>query len=453
VSSELDRLLRDARGALPDPDQDATEDARRDILAAVGLGGGGTRRRRRALILVVAMLVTSVLLGVTAGSLNAPSVTAAREPAVLGFVPEPGWFALQSPPATIPGQQTAAVAANVPFAADDVENGLVEPSGLPYATLLSLPADGIVLVSTMTPQTVPQVAPVPPGLPYTDVELPLRLRDAMPVIRWGAQVRPDQPMAQYHLSGSLHGYNVDLVVYFGTSRPSAALMRDAQRQLDAFVVRPDRVGPARQQSVAAPMETRAVFDRTYSCQTVILGGVYSIETRAHAGIRQGQEWSKLPYAVVSSGGWAGLLIGYPYARDNSLVWITAGRPSRGTTADVEDENFPVPTGGTVGVNRSLCKPTNSSVPLRSSGLRGGPVDTTGVVYDCLGPRRVLVRIRATTLSAASLSPRGAMLAATNAVASRAQVAVRTTSGKLLAYAEVDASGRSRLLTAKGCGRV
>ncbi len=85
------------------------------------------------------MLASAVALGVTAGSLNAPTGTAAREPAVLGFVPQPGWFALQSPPPAVPGQQTVAVAANVPFAADDVDNGLVEPSGLPYSTLLSLP--------------------------------------------------------------------------------------------------------------------------------------------------------------------------------------------------------------------------------------------------------------------------------------------------------------------------
>jgi len=45
-----------------------------------------------------------------------------------------------------------------------------------------------------------------------------------------------------------------------------------------------------------------------------------------------------------------------------------------------------------------------------------------------------------------------MLVATNAVVSRGQMVVRATSGKLLAYAEVDESGRSRMLTAKGCSR-
>jgi hypothetical protein len=261
-------------------------------------------------------------------------------------------------------------------------------------------------------------------------------------------------MAQYQLGASLQGYNVDIIVYFGTARPSEALLRQAQRQLEGFVARPDRVSATGQRpaSASAPVDVHAVFDRTYACNTVILGGVYGLETRAHAGIRQGQRWAKLPYAVVSSGGWAGSLIGYPYARDNSLAWITAGKPSHGTTADVEGENFPVETGGTLGVNQSLCKRTSASVPLRTSGLRGGPVGADGKVFDCIGPRRVVVRVRAVTTSAATLSKRGEMLVATSATVRRAELAVRTPSGKLLAYADVDESGKSRIFTASACGR-
>ena len=132
MSSDLERMLRDAREALPEPGDDATQRVRGRSVATVRR----RRRRTRVLVLVGAMLVAAVALGVTAGSLNAPPGTAAREPAVLGFVPEHGWFALQSPPPAIPGQQTVAVAANVPFAADDVVHGLVEPSGLPYSTLI-----------------------------------------------------------------------------------------------------------------------------------------------------------------------------------------------------------------------------------------------------------------------------------------------------------------------------
>ncbi len=241
MSSDLERMLRDAREALPEPGDDATQRVRGRSVSTV------RRRRRRAriIVLVGAMLVAAVALGVTAGSLNAPTGTAAREPAVIGFVPEQGWFALQSPPPAVPGQQTAAVAANVPFAADDVVHGLVEPSGLPYSTLLSLTPRGIVLVATMTPETSPHIAPIPTNPIYPKVELPLRVRDGVPWVQWGAQVRPDQPLAQYQLRASIRDYNVDVFVYFGTSRPSKRQLDEAQRQLEGLVVRS-------QQSASAP---------------------------------------------------------------------------------------------------------------------------------------------------------------------------------------------------------
>jgi hypothetical protein len=449
VSSELERQLREARDALPAPDEPATQRARGRALATIR----PARTRTRRLVLVGAMLICAVTLGFTAGSLNAPPGTAAREPDVLGFVPEPGWFALQSPPPAVPGQQTVAVAANVPFAADDVKNGLVEPSGLPYSTLLMLPPDGIVIVATMTPESEPRLAPILTGATYPTRELPLRLRDGFAAVQWGAQVRPDGPMAQYHLGANLRGYNVDVVVYFGTPDPQTSLMRSAQNQLDGFVARPEGGAAAsRPAAASSPARTLAAFDRTYACSTVILGGVYGIETRAHAGIRSGKRWSKLPYAVVSSGGWAGLLIGYPYARDNSVAWVTAGAPSHDTTADVEGENFPVETGGTLGVNKSLCRPSRAAVPLRSTGLRGGSAGVQGEAFDCGVPRRIFVRVRATTLSAASLSARGKMLVATNAVIRRAELAVRAPSGKPLVYATVAETGKAKatLFTARNC---
>lgn len=393
------------------------------------------------------MVVCAVALGVTAGSLNAPSVTAAREPAVLGFVPEPGWFALQSPPPAIEGQQTVAVAANVPFAADDVDSGLVEPSGLPYSTLLALPPDGIVLVSTMSPQSAPHVAPVSTFPDYPEIELPLRLRDALPVLRWGAQVRPDQPMAQYHLRGHLRGYNVDVIAYFGTARPSARLMREAQRQLNGFVVRSDGVDArSRPAATMAPTGPHAVIDRTFSCSTVLLGGLYQVEVRAHAGDRRSGQWSKLPYAGVSTGGNAGRLdTSVPPV--SALAWITAGPPAPQTTVDDEYDSFSAQAGGTLGRNTELCKPATALVELSRRGLRGGAVPIATRTVDCDAPKRVLVRLRATALGSAALRERGRIFVATGTTLSRAQLAIRTPSGLLLAYAEVDQTGRSRQYTA------
>ena len=399
------------------------------------------------------MVVCALALGVTAGSLNAPSVTAAREPAVLGFVPEPGWFALQSPPPAIEGQQTVAVAANVPFAADDVDAGLVEPSGLPYSTLLTLPPDGIVIVSTMAPQFEPHVAPVPAMLDYPLIELPLRLSDALPVLRWGAQVRPDQSMAQYHMHGHLRGYNVDVIVYFGTPRPSARLMREAQRQLSGFVVRSEGIDArSRPAATVTPSEPRTLIDRTFACNTVLLGGLHQVEVRAHAGDRRNGQWAKLPYAGVSTGGNAGRLdTSIPPV--NALAWITAGSPAPHSTVDDEYDSFSVQGGGTLGRNTELCRPATARVELSRAGLRGGAVPVETRTVDCDTAKRVLIRVRATALGSAALRERGRIFVATGTTLSRAQLVVRTPNGKLLSYAEVDQTGRSRQYTApRGCVR-
>ena len=449
MSSELERLLREARDALPAPDEASTQRARGRALGSLR----PKRRRTRALVLLGATLAIAVAFAVTAGSLNAPSGTAAREPAVLGFVPEPGWFALQSPPPAIEGQQTVAVAANVPFAADDVEDGLVEPSGLPYSTLLTLPPDGIVIVSTMSPEAIPHIAPVQTNPEYPRVDLPLQLSDALPVLRWGAQVRPDQPMAQYHLRGYLRGYNVGVVVYFGTPRPSAALMRLAQRQLSGFVVRSEGVdAQSRPATSATPTRSAAVIDRTFSCSTVLLGGLYQVEVRAHAGDRRGGQWSKLPYAGISTGGNAGRL-DTTVPPVNALAWITAGSPAPYTTVDDEYDSFSAQAGGTLGRSTELCSPAKAHVELTRARLRGGAMQVETRAIDCDAPRRVFVRVRATALGSASLRERGRIFVATGTTLSRAELAVRTPGGKLLAYAAVDQTGRSRLYTApQGCAR-
>ena len=105
----------------------------------------------------------------------------------------------------------------------------------------------------MTPETSPHLAPIPTNPVYPKVELPLRLRNGVPWVQWGAQVRPDQPLAQYQLRASIRAYNVDVYVYFGTSRPSKSQFDDAQRQLDGLVVRS-------QQSASASTRARAVHD-------------------------------------------------------------------------------------------------------------------------------------------------------------------------------------------------
>ena len=446
MSSDFEHLLREAREALPVPDEPSTQRARRGAVASLRR----KRRRARALVVVAATLVSVVALGVTAGSLNAPSVTAAREPAELGFVPESGWFALQSPPPAIEGQQTAAVAANVPFAADDVDDGLVEPSGLPYSTLLTLPPDGIVIVVSMTPQTEPHYAPIPTAFPYPRLELPLRLRDAVPYVQWGAQVRPDEPLAQYQLRGEIRGINAEVSVYFGTARPTSELRAAAQRQLARLVLRSRPTSSSARTRSFPQSGVVTMLDRTYACNTVQLGGLNQIEVHSHAGDRAGGRWVKLPYAAIATGGNAGRAdASVPPV--SALAWITAGEPTRDTTVDDEYDSFFVQTGGTLGRNTELCRPTTARVALSRDGLRGGATGADIRAFDCDAAQRVFVRIRATTRVSASLRERGRIFVATSAPIQRAELVVRTPAGKLLTYAAVDQSGRSQLHTAKrGC---
>jgi hypothetical protein len=446
VSSEFDRLLRQSREALPVPDEPATERARRRTLATLR----PRRRRARLLVLAGAMVATALALGVSAGSLNAPGVTAAREPALLGFVPEPGWVVLQPAPPQVEGQPTISVAANGPIHPDDAVDGLADPSGLPYSTLLTLAPHGIVIVAAMTPVAPLHYAPIPTNPEYVERELPLRFRDAAPVPIYGRQVRPDQPLATYQLRAEIHDVNVDVFVYFGTPTVTPSLRASAQRQLERLVIRSDTAPRQRPSAALAPRsETVVVTDRTYACRTVLRGGLYQVEAAAHAGVRIGNRWSKLPYAVVSSA-WTGSL-GQGTAPQSSLLWITAGTPAATTMAGDGYDSFPVATGGTLGVNASLCRRSTERVSLTFGELQGGRVGTKTRSVDCAAPRTVLVRVRATTRARLVLRPRARVFAVTDARIREARLAVRTPNGKLLAYAAVDESGGSRQYTARpGC---
>jgi hypothetical protein len=86
---------------------------------------------------------------------------------------------------------------------------------------------------------------------------------------------------------------------------------------------------------AAPAQAPvSVIDRSYACATAFVGGIRQLEARAHSGSRAHSEWTRLPYAVVASGGVART----PFVDappENSVAWVTAGQPSLATTIDEE----------------------------------------------------------------------------------------------------------------------
>lgn len=439
---ELERLLREGRTRLPEPDGPATRRAHERALAAARRRRG---RRERAAVLVVAAIVVVVGSGIGVGALVATSGTASEGPVAFGFVPAPGWFALQPPTRSPSDRPAVAMAANVPFDSEDVVNGLAEPSSLPYSTLLSLPPRGIVIVATFIAAA---------GEPWSSARyptrrLPLRVRDAIHYIEYGTQIRPDQPLGQYQLRATVDGWNVEVNVYFGTPRPSERLENTAQRQLDSFVAHP-APAPVKRHEAAQPLarEETTTLDRTFSCTPSLIGGVRKIYVNGHGGSgRHGSRWDRPAFASIRTtvAGAAAIAI------QDELVWITGGRPS--TAANVLDTlvgfSFPVRTWGTLAVNRTLCRATSARIPLSPTGLYGGVADALDDRWGCAADRRILVRIRAVLESGSALRTfRG--FARTTVPAKAASVAVRTQSGRPLSYAEVDKSGKARLFTARSC---
>jgi hypothetical protein len=453
VSPDFERLLREARDGLPGPENGVTEAARMNALAAI-------RQRRRPRIrrvaLLAAALVVAAVLGVGVGTLIAPSGTAARGPVGLGFLPEPGWFALQSSARATATTPATAMASNVPFDPDDDVQGSAESSALPYATLLTLPPHGIVIAATFTPRAVqPWLDAI-----YPTTTLPLKLSDTVPENRFGSQVRPEEPLGHHSFRGAVNGHNLDLHVYFGTPDPPPSLRREAQRQLDRLVVR--RIGadaaPRRGPSARSPSSNALLssanavtVDHTLLCTVRTHGGIHEVETRAHAGYRVGGRWAKLAYATITSGGAGGLLSGNQAVSPNALAWMTAGRPDVETTVDSDFWTFPVQVSGTIGYNRTRCTPARKSVPLTRVGLRGGATGPLGEERDCATPSRVHVRLRARLESRTSLRKRGDFVS-TGVPILDAKMSVRTLAGKPILYAEVFQSGKAPLFSSRRCVR-
>lgn len=182
-----------------------------------------------------------------------------------------------------------------------------------------------------------------------------------------------------------------------------------------------------------------VLDRAFRCETLLSGGIREIEARAHAGVRAGRAWKKLPFAGVVSG---------EDNLDYALVWISAGRPTATTNLEEDFNHIPVSGNGTLAI-RSGCRLTRTRVPLTTKGLDGGQVGPFSKKLDCATPRQVFVRVRATLERAEPLRGRDGFLRITSAIRAAA-FAVHAPSGRPIVYASVTSSGRARLFTGRTC---
>lgn len=411
MSSDFERLLRDARRALPGPDPEATRRARS---RAVGAIRKGRSLRGPAVALVAAALVG---VGVPIGAVIAPSGTAAPAAVGLGFLPEPGWSVVQNGGDGTPANPAVAIAANVALSPED------DAAVLPLSTLQSLPPGGVVIVVIFTARG---------EQPWHDQyfasrRLPLRASEAAGL--FGAQVRPARPLGQYALRVAANGYNVDANIYYGTERPPAALVATAQRQLDRLVIReqaPRRAAPV---AVLAPrLAVSSVVDRTFSC-------------------------SPRDASVVASPHGSSELLGRRFI-SSGFLRVTAGRDT--LLSDLAAVAFPglrapdirFPAG--VYASSRHCVPSRAPVPLTQTGLLGPPT-VWRTELDCSARGRLLIRVRAVVNGAGTWAAVGTTFVGTRARVLEGQLAVRDqATGKPLAFGKLGREGATKLWSSARC---
>jgi hypothetical protein len=433
MNDDIDATLRERFSkqaeALPGPDLADVRRRARDRRPA-------PRRRRPwqppqirwAFAVAVALLAGSGL-GFALGISNTPAGTAASGPVELGFLPARGWNVLQAATkATRARPVRQAIAANVPLRPED------DADGIPYATLLALPPNGVVVVANFTSGTLSRG------------ELPLRLRDARPYS--GAQLRPTNPLGQYRLSAEVSGYGVDVDVYFGTRRPASAVITAAQRQLDRLVV--ESVGasnpveeralpmrPPETSRVGVPGQaTSRVVDRTFRCTPFALGdGLRGLEVVARPlGSKEFQNPNSSPgFLGVSSGG---------FSATSDLVSVRADAWQRFRSRPR------VPEG--VYVHAVRCSAARASVRLSPAGLPGPPVQWSED-RECPLRGRVLVRVRAVLRSPAVWQRIDRTYLGARQAVVEAAVAVRSErTRKAIGFVELGPGGKTRLWVSGGC---
>lgn len=176
--------------------------------------------------------------------------------------------------------------------------------------------------------------------------------------------------------------------------------------------------------VLAPADAREsasrVIDRTFSCETGYVGGVYQASVESY--------WSVPPQVD---------------RRTASATVVT--NLANGFLAGVSSRSMYV--------NRLYCKEASAKVMLTTRGMRGGEVSPFSTEYDCFTSRRVLLRIRGdfakpTTLRTAS--PTGFPMLRAEGATKRTELALATLAGKPIAYATTVGTKTARLFTSTNC---
>jgi hypothetical protein len=197
-----------------------------------------------------------------------------------------------------------------------------------------------------------------------------------------------------------------------------------------------------------------IIDRAFLCTNATRsGGVRDIGMGAKTGFRSSGTWKWLANAGILNRGTTPTTLGANQAGQRPTVlthWGLGFSAGAGTTDPAARPHL-----GYFHIWSKWAKACESvpvrRVPLSARGLPGGRADYFGDGFTCPAPRRVFVRVRGVFSKPASLRlDRATLQLTTDAPVQQASFAVRIESGKPLAYASVNESGKARIFAAPSC---
>lgn len=181
-----------------------------------------------------------------------------------------------------------------------------------------------------------------------------------------------------------------------------------------------------------------------------------IDLSATSGFRDSGKWSTLASGGISNQGSNPTILPPNEAGLRATVYTQWGfgfSAGAGALAPRDPAAPPVRRGFRIWSKVSkACAPASSRrVPLSPRGLSGGVASQLSDEYECPAPRRVYLRIRGVFRSPASLRlDRRFLYHNTEVPLKEAAIAVRSESGKPLAFVAVSESGKARIFTAPSC---
>jgi hypothetical protein len=239
----IEQLLARVGQRVPEPTEHELRARARAAAESPRVPPGGVARRRlwrpfhRWALAVAAALLVGSGFGFGLGSRDTSDGSAGTSVVGFGFLPAKGWTVVQSGTVS-PTSGARAIAANVPLHPGD------DLADTPYATLESLPAEGVLIFATFTTRGDPAE-----DMKFAVRTLPLQIAGANLASRSSDPLPFARRLAQYRLRAAVGGYNVDARLYFGTVPASQERIVAAQRQLNRLLVASERVTIAARPSI------------------------------------------------------------------------------------------------------------------------------------------------------------------------------------------------------------